>query len=271
MLSLTNQLIHNTIRIETNLGTGTGFFFEFRIGENRVPVIITNKHVVRGAEKGRIIFKLKNKEGDWKIGENFVVEINNFEKYWISHPEQIDLCIFPIAPTLNEIMKQGKMPFFISITEDLIPSLDEEKNFTSIEEITMIGYPNGIWDSVNNVPIVRQGITATPINLEHNGKPEFLVDAACFPGSSGSPIFLLNLGMYSDGRGTTNIGNRIKFLGILWGGPQYTAEGGVEIIEVPTTQKSVSLTSIPNNLGYVIKSRKLLDFKPELEKIIGMS
>jgi len=46
-LSITEQLIHNTIRIVTDVGTGTGFFFEFPINDKKVPAIVTNKHVVR--------------------------------------------------------------------------------------------------------------------------------------------------------------------------------------------------------------------------------
>ncbi len=44
----------------------------------------------------------------------------------------------------------------------------------------MIGYPNGIWDEANNMPIIRRGITATHPNFNYNGKPEFMIDAACF-------------------------------------------------------------------------------------------
>ena len=54
----------------------------------------------------------------------------------------------------------------------------------------MIGYPDGIWDSVNNLPVIRKGITATHPHISWNGKTEFLTDIASFPGSSGSPYFL---------------------------------------------------------------------------------
>lgn len=36
----------------------------------------------------------------------------------------------------------------------------------------------------------RRGITATNINFDYNGKKEFVIDAACFPGSSGFPVFI---------------------------------------------------------------------------------
>ena len=49
-------------------------------------------------------------------------------------------------------------------------------------------------DEVNNKPVVRKGITATDIRLDYNGRKEFLIDAACFHGSSGSPVFLRKMG-----------------------------------------------------------------------------
>lgn len=81
----------------------------------------------------------------------------------------------------------------------------------------MIGYPNGIWDSVNNMPIIRKGITATHPRLNYNGRKKFMIDAACFHGSSGSPVLLFNTGTYATKDGNTTIGTRIMLLGILCG------------------------------------------------------
>ena len=71
----------------------------------------------------------------------------------------------------------------------------------AIEDIIFIGYPNGIWDSVNNMPILRKGSTATHPCLNYNGKKEFMIDAACFPGSSGSPVLIFNENGYKDKKG----------------------------------------------------------------------
>lgn len=45
-LSVSEQLMYNTIRIESSDGIGTGSFFNFKVGDVTVPIIITNKHVV---------------------------------------------------------------------------------------------------------------------------------------------------------------------------------------------------------------------------------
>ncbi len=39
--------MYNTIRIESSNGIGTGSFFNFKVNDWQVPVIITNKHVVK--------------------------------------------------------------------------------------------------------------------------------------------------------------------------------------------------------------------------------
>ena len=90
----------------------------------------------------------------------------------------------------------GKRPFYINLSQGVIGSPEALSSLAPIEDITMIGYPNGLWDEVNNLPIVRRGITATSANGKYQGKTEFLIDAACFPGSSGSPVFVYNNGSY---------------------------------------------------------------------------
>ena len=143
-------------------------------------------------------------------------------------------------------------------------------NIDVAEEVLMIGYPNGLWDSVNNMPIVRRGIMATNVSLNHNGKREFVIDAACFPGSSGSPVVLYDNGGYADKHGTVIFGQgRLYLLGVLYAGPQLTVSGDIKIVTVPNVQqKMVSVSQIPNNLGYIIKSEVILDFVPLVRNLL---
>ena len=145
--------------------------------------------------------------------------------------------------------------------KSLIPTVAQLKELDSVEDIIMIGYPNALWDEVNNIPLVRKGITATPAWLDFNGKKEFVIDAACFPGSSGSPVLICNIGNVKDKFGGIQFGiNRIYLLGLLYGGPQQTIEGEICVKTVPdATQTPYALSSIPNNLGYVIKSERILE------------
>ncbi len=124
----------------------------------------------------------------------------------------------------------------------------------------MVGYPNGIWDRQHNFPVFRSGVAATHYRYDWNGRPEFLIDCACFPGSSGSPVLVCDLGQVLTRKGCNLGSSRIKFLGILYAGPQHRVDGRVEIVPVPTVDRIVSVSEIPNNLGVVIKSRKVLEF-----------
>ena len=85
--------------------------------------------------------------------------------------------------------------------------------------------------------------------------------AACFPGSSGSPVFIFNEGNYKTKNGQLIFGNRIILLGILFAGPQHSATGEIEVVNVQNVQKPISISMIPNNLGLIIKSERILELE----------
>lgn len=280
-LSASEQLAHSTVRIECEYedgtkGTGTGFFFRFLENpENgqHIPVVITNKHVVKDpkhgdAKKGRLIMTIANEDNTPNNRDHFQVYYENFRESWRFHPDDdVDLCAMPIAPFLEGAKTKNKKLFFIALDHKLIPSGAQLEELSGLEEILMVGYPNGIWDSINNKPIYRKGVTATHPNLDYNGKKEFLIDAACFPGSSGSPVFIFNEGGYRNKKGNTYMGtSRILLLGVLYAGPQHTASGEIRIIDVPVSQKPIVLSTIPNNLGIIIKAERIKELEKQFEE-----
>lgn len=267
-LSHAERLAHSTVRIECDLpggiGTGTGFFYSLdRNGDRCVPVIVTNKHVVANASRGRFLLTLRGTDGLPNVGQCKAYELDQFEQRWLPHPDPlVDLCVMPMAPLLQAADKSNTQFFFAPLDKSLIPSADEIDDMVGLESITMIGYPNGLWDSVNNLPIFRRGMLATDYKRDWNGKKEFLIDAACFPGSSGSPVMLVDgSGYQTKKRTVTGITSRVKLLGILYAGPQHTVEGEIRVVLVPTQQKAISLAGIPNNLGIIIKAEQLLAFE----------
>ena len=186
-LSASEQLAHSTVRIECEYedgtrGTGTGFFFRFLENpENgqHIPVVITNKHVVKDpehgdAKKGHLIMTTANEDNNPNNKDHFQVYYENFRESWRFHPdEDVDLCAMPIAPFLEVTKTKNKKLFYIALNHKSIPSDAQLEKLSGLEEILMIGYPNGIWDSTNNKPIYRKGVTATHPNLDYNGKKEF--------------------------------------------------------------------------------------------------
>ena len=267
-LSPAEELAHSTVRIECELdgggiGTGTGFFYSLnRTENNNVPVIVTNNHVIEGAIKGRFFLTLKNPDGSPAVGNYQSLEIENFKELWRSHPDSnVDLCVMPIAPIIKKVESQGMPYYFRTLNKSFIPSTKDIEELIGLEKITMVGYPNGLWDETNNMPIFRQGISATNYKHDWNGEKKFLIDAACFPGSSGSPVMLFDLGGYHSMRGNIIGSHRIKLLGVLYAVHQHTAEGNIEVVTVPTIQRTITVTGIPNNLGVIIKSEQLLAFE----------
>ncbi len=273
-LSVSEQLTYSTVRIECELAqggaaTGTGFFYRFaETADTHVPAVVTNKHVIEGAQRGRFHLNLADPEGQPLPKQYTSFAFDNFEARWIPHPEdEVDLCVMPIAPLLTQAQQQGQEFFYVSLDKALIPKLEELDDLTAMEEVVMVGYPNGIWDSVNNMPIIRRGITATHPNLDYDGKQDFMIDAACFPGSSGSPVFLFNMGSYAARTGGIVIGSRLMLLGVLYAGPQHLATGEIQVVDVPTKQRPVAFSPIPNNLGVVLKAQRLFDFDPIFERM----
>jgi len=134
----------------------------------------------------------------------------------------------------------------------------------------MVGYPIGLWDENNNLPIFRRGVTATHPSIDFKGKKEFLIDVAAFPGSSGSPILLLNeSGIYHDKKQKANVvGQRIVFLGVLYAGPQMTAEGEIVVRDIPTHRQIFAQVPLMINLGCVIKAGEVLTLSQQITDLL---
>ncbi len=269
-MNLSEALIHSTIRIvctkANGVSCGTGFFFQYFTDTpgSTIPVIVTNKHVVKNALSGQLIFSLCDDKQNYLAGKTHTYDINNFEKAWIFHPDDnVDLCVLPIHQFYKEYKPASYNLYMTYITEKDIPSAEEINEFSHIEDVTIIGYPDGLWDSVNNLPLVRRGITASSLHYDFNGESNFVVDAAIFGGSSGSPVFLYNDGHYTNSK-ELMLGTRAKLVGINRAVYLHPITGDITEISHSDTALGKTAVHMPNGLGIVIHARKLIDFKPLL-------
>ena len=273
-LTILEQLCFSTTRIETEdysgkLYSGTGFFFNLKIGENTVPIVVTNKHVVQGMSKVTFLLTESDTNGNPILNQHF--RLINDDKMWIIHPNpNIDLCVCPFNMLVIAAKQAFNKTFFYRCFDNsLIPNMDQLSELDVVEDVLMIGYPDGLWDYVNNMPIIRRGITATDPKINFIGENKFLIDIGCIGGSSGSPIILLDKFGYMDKRGNLNLGNsRLFLLGILCAGYEKTVEGNLKVVPIPTAQIIAPISQIPTNLGIVIKSNTLLEFIPLLTEIL---
>src|SRR5437879_2450975 len=92
-LTIPEQLAYCTVRIECELANGrssigTGFFFHFcQHGDKSIPAVVTNRHVVTGAVRGKIRLNTGNPDGSVVRGMVSEINIEQFESRWIGHPD----------------------------------------------------------------------------------------------------------------------------------------------------------------------------------------
>jgi hypothetical protein len=267
MLSPSEQLLYSTVRIEAvlagkTMSFGTGFYYRTAVGANHVQTLVTNKHVIRGADSVRIWCHIAKGETAEPSGEVVHINISLAAGGVVMHPEpDVDLCCISMAGFNDFSRLTGKRVFSITLESSLIPSDDEWKAFDALEEVVMIGCPNGLYDQSNGLPIFRRGITASHPSFHYNDRQELVIDAACFPGSSGSPVLLFNqMGYFDKATNSHQLGGiRVKLLGVLYAGPTIDSEGRI----VVATDPKISFSSMMH-LGMVIRSSRLL----ELDELI---
>ena len=250
--------------------TGTGFVFKYVKKDKQYLFVVTNTHVIKNSIKGKRTFN--QSDGEKPIfSKVFTIDYSNFECQWIGHSQDdIDVAIMPFAPVLNELSNRGVQIFFRSVTPDLIPS-DKllREDIDAVEDIVFVGYPSDIYDRRNLLPVVRRGITATHISVDFEGKPTFLIDASIFPGSSGSPVFLCNIGSYSPkGKGLV-VGSRVFFLGVVASVFIRKDLNTIELIDIPTGKIPVVATTQMVDLGIVYKSIVIKELIEEFLKTRG--
>ena len=270
MKSISEQLTYSTVLIRCTYangtsGSGTGFIISLCHHKEKnlcVPVLITNNHVVENSTK--TIFEFCKADENQQPVDTETVSFVCPSNLWIPHPDpHVDLRCLPIAPIIQWSKEQNKEIFYVPLDISLLPAAEALEKLDALEEVVMIGYPIGLSDMYNHKPVIRRGITATHPRNNYQGKKEILLDIAAFPGSSGSPVFILNQGPYSE-QGAVCMGTRLFLLGILYAGPQYNAKGDLKFSTLPNMP--FTLTSIPTNLGIIIKSERIREFEKLFQK-----
>lgn len=263
--SIAEQLFFTTVRVDTvgangGSGSGTAFLFVHKVGDQSYPFVITNKHVVMGMREGALTF-LQRKDLLPTLGQGFRLSIQDWPQAWFGHPSaDIDIAICPFAPLEAHIKQQNGLDLFYRyVSTEMIPTDEQAKDLDALESVTFIGYPNGIWDSKNLLPVARRGTTASPIEVDFEHTPRFLIDASVFGGSSGSPVFILNQGSYSQKNGALVAGSRIFFVGVIAAVFQRTQLNEIIAVPIPTQVRSMSQTQEMIDLGIVFKARTVLE------------
>jgi hypothetical protein len=266
---LSKLLLRNTIKIEVKLtngmsSEGTGFFYAFACNStNSVPAIVTCAHVINGATNGVLIFS--SAAGSNRSPGRNEIRIDAFDQNWVKHPE-VDLAVMPLAPIINVLGDKGIKLDMVQFYSGNLPSTNELMDASAFTSVRMAGYPLGIWDSVNNLPIIRTGAVASDLSVDYNGKPDFLVDIAVFPGSSGSPLVYMDEGVPSIGVVEFSQSPRMSLLGIAAESITWKTTSKVTIVPIPTAYELEANVPFQINLAVIIKAEKLRYFDDYFSK-----
>lgn len=240
---ISTQLMFCTVLLfmHTNEGTktGTGHIYVRRTPKGDIPFIITNKHIVDGCISGEVYFT-EAKDNKPIVGSRLKVSFDG--PFALQHVfPDYDLAFIPLGPILKKCSEQGKNVFFRSISQEIFLTPDSADKLSAIEQITFIGYPRGIFDLKNNLPIIRQGITSTPIWNKYNDRNIFLIDASSFPGSSGSPVFIFNQGMYYAQGNNLIAGTRVLYCGVLTETITHKSNDGIEYLNLGVVVNAIAV------------------------------
>lgn len=265
--TVAQQLLFTTARITAHqggeTGVGTGFFFsiehESRLGH--ATFLVTNKHVIEHPEihspTARMrVDLIRTVSGTTPAPAYGVASTAIWQRptsEWFPHPDPaVDVAILPCERFIQRLNVAGRGPFFRAIDPSWVAEPAIITTLDAVEEVLFVGYPEGRFDATNLTPIARRGITATPVELDFDGLPAFLVDAAVFPGSSGSPVFLLSEVERFRRQSRTPLG---LFLGLIAELTVYNAPG-----PPPATPGDSRIEiEMPSGLGLVFKASAVTD------------
>lgn len=258
------SLLFAVVRIETRLragGTslGTAFIVQLFRGDSALPFLVTNKHVIQGAVEGRLFFTRKGVTGP-DVGKAIQIDIKDFDSVWDHHPDpEVDVAVLPLGPIIEMLGRGGEAIYFKSFTDRDLPTAEMLADLDAFETVVFCGFPNGLWDELHLLPIFRRGSTASPPNVDFQGKPQFLVDASVFPGSSGSPVVLYNPGFHTDRKGSVVIADRFFLLGIVAAVHFREEDNVITLIPAPASQIPVARSREMIDLGVVFKTRTITE------------
>lgn len=267
-----NALVRSTVRLlaakkgQAPSSVGTGFYYKVQNASRDLTkvFVVTNKHVVRGADEIHFVLSYASSlenldeagQPKGRVDASFVWPLHG---NLIQHPDLgTDLCAIDITHPVGQVLNSGKQLRCMIIDSGWLPEPEHKMLLRDIEHVLVIGYPRGLWDNHNNMPISRVGTTATHPLAAYQGRSNFLIDVAAFQGSSGSPVFTYEAPMFRTAEGAYTPGTKVQFVGIVWGVVESSVEGELKEIEIPSAlKKQVPVLSTSLNLAVALHAESV--------------
>jgi S1-C subfamily serine protease len=272
-MSIENSLVRSTVRVmagkdgQEPFSVGTGFYYKVQHPDTNMAkiLILTNKHVVKGADYIRFVHSYADSLEDLDEHHQPVGRVDKTEQlpiapFVFNHPNpDIDLCAIDITLIVAPLLNSGKKLRTMILDSSWMVEDGDKNNVRDIEQVLVVGYPRGIWDQHNNMPISRVGNTATHPFAKYQNKQDFLIDVAAFQGSSGSPVFSYEAPMFRQASGAYTPGTKVNLIGVVWGVIESSVEGDLKVVEIPSAMKHVPIMNASLNLALALHAEVIKD------------
>jgi Trypsin-like peptidase domain len=185
---------------------GTGFFYQALSPKDPAKNdpqwraiqkvwLVTNRHVLLPKKNGReidpasVTFHLRRIKGNSLVWEPITLSRDEFIRRarFHQHPN-IDVAIVDVLDLIaGRVSTSGQFIPWHGLSKDDFPK-PKQIPVEVTDDVVIIGYPRGFYDTVNLYPVVKAGIIASKWGAQFMGEPCFLIEARLFPGSSGSVV-----------------------------------------------------------------------------------
>ncbi len=168
---------------------GTGFMYGYGVGpKDGKPqmrtFLVTNKHVLEGLNS--VILRFETSSG--RSSEFNISLLQNGKSIWTGHSDpEIDVAVIPVNGDFLE-QQLGQVNVFSDHADCLVLNSPIANHLSEGDSIFLLGFPLGLVDKIENLPIVRGGTLARFKDCKAGRTKYFLIDSQNFPGNSGGPV-----------------------------------------------------------------------------------
>jgi hypothetical protein len=168
----------------------------FVVADEGSRFLVTAAHLVRNTDTSTIHVYTASRGP--RFGAPAQYQIRRQDEFWHFHTDpDVDIAVGAFDEVADFLGRENRDLTINAIsTTDFVPRWEDRRpTFTDpfwhplpLDEVLLVGYPEDYRDRETSLPLLRRGRLATPIWLNHEGRPVFLVDTYAGRGTSGGPV-----------------------------------------------------------------------------------
>ncbi|MFN0072385.1 MAG: hypothetical protein ACKVVP_12955 [Chloroflexota bacterium] len=174
-----------TYRAGSLHGSATGFFYYYsgslHLVTSRTVVLAGSMELVPDA----LHVRLHTDPDDMTQHEELIIPLQlNGEPAWQEHPTQADL-VDMITLALDGEELELK---FVLRAFSILDQVPRDMALPLGEDVLVVGYPEGMFDELHNLPIARSASIASVYPIPFQGQPLGVIDANLPASTAGAPV-----------------------------------------------------------------------------------